>query len=229
LREVANCPAPAGLHPASVREKARLARWVRLSVAFLVVLGIAVCAWIARAPLLRAAADLWVVSDEVTHADAVAVLGGGLDVRPFAAADLYRQGLVDKVLVSNNGKDRAALIGAVQGHTDANQQVLLKLGVPESAIETFGLDNQNTRDEAIALREWADRHDATTIIVPTEVFAARRVQWIFQREFAEKGIRIEVPSYEPSEYSKAAWWKTAAGLITFQNEVIKYVYYRLKY
>jgi uncharacterized SAM-binding protein YcdF (DUF218 family) len=202
---------------------------LRLSVAMLVLFGLGECTWIARAPLLRGAADLWVVSDAVTHADAVAVLGGGLEVRPFAAADLYRQGLVDKVLISNNGKDRAALIGAVQGHTDANQQVLLKLGVPESAIETFGLDNQNTRDEAIALREWTDRHEASTIIIPTEVFAARRVRWIFRQEFAGRSIHIEVPSYEPPDYSKAVWWKTAAGLISFQNEVIKYVYYRLQY
>jgi uncharacterized SAM-binding protein YcdF (DUF218 family) len=195
----------------------------------LVLFGLGECAWVARAPLLRGLADVWVISDEVTHADAVAVLGGGLDVRPFVAADLYRQGLVDKVLVSSNGKDRAALIGAIEGHTDANRQVLLKLGVPDSAIETFGLDNRNTRDEAIALREWADRHGASTIIVPTEVFAARRVRWIFQQEFAGRGIHIEVPSYEPPEYSKAAWWRTPGGLISFQNEVIKYVYYRLQY
>ena len=32
-------------------------------------------------------ADLWVVSDQITSVDAVVVLGGGLNVRPFAAAE----------------------------------------------------------------------------------------------------------------------------------------------
>jgi hypothetical protein len=31
----------------------------------------------------------WVVSDSIAPADAIVVLGGGLETRPFAAADLY--------------------------------------------------------------------------------------------------------------------------------------------
>ena len=36
--------------------------------------------------------------------------------------------------------------------------VLLKLGVPEAAIEMFGQANRSTWDEAAALRDWADQH-----------------------------------------------------------------------
>ena len=57
-------------------------------------------AWLERNALLQGAADLWVVSDPITPADAVVVLGGGADVRPFIAADLYAKGLVQKILVS---------------------------------------------------------------------------------------------------------------------------------
>jgi uncharacterized SAM-binding protein YcdF (DUF218 family) len=201
----------------------------RLGITMLVLVGAGVCAWIARTPLLRGAADLWIVSDEVTHADAIVVLGGQINVRPFAAAALFRKGLVNKVLVSNTDQSPAATIGAILGDTELNRRVLLKLGVPENAIETFGQANKSTRDEAVALREWADRHDALTIIVPTEGFAGRRVRWIFQREFAGRDVRIQVPCYEPRGYKRAEWWKTADGLIAFQNELIKYVYYRLKY
>jgi uncharacterized SAM-binding protein YcdF (DUF218 family) len=212
---------------------ARAAGWVgrmqRLGVLVLVLTGLSAGAWLAREPLLRGAADLWIVSDEVTHADVVAVLGGEIEVRPFAAADLYHRGLVKKVLVSSNEENRAVVIGAAQGHAETNRRVLLKLGVPENAIETFGQANKNTKDEAVALREWVERHRASSIIIPTEVFAARRVRWVFNREFAGRGIRIQVPSFEPPDYTPREWWRTAAGLITFQNEVIKYIYYRLKY
>jgi uncharacterized SAM-binding protein YcdF (DUF218 family) len=162
-------------------------------------------------------------------ADAVAVLGGQLEVRPFAAADLYHRGLVKKILVSSNAEGRAAAIGAVEGHTEANRRVLLKLGVPENAIETFGQTNNSTRDEAVALREWADRYGASSIIIPTEVFAAQRVRLAFDCEFAGRGIRIQLLSLEPPEYTRREWWRTPAGLITFQNEVIKYIYYRWEY
>jgi hypothetical protein len=55
---------------------------------------------VGRAPLLRGAAGLWIVSDPVTPSDAVAVLGGGLELRPFRASELYKKGLAKKVLVS---------------------------------------------------------------------------------------------------------------------------------
>jgi uncharacterized SAM-binding protein YcdF (DUF218 family) len=216
-----------------VGENARVATWGRrmrrLTLVLLVLVGLGACAWLAREPLLRGAADLWIVSDDVMQADAVAVLGGQLEVRPFAAADLYHRGLVKKILVSSNAEDRAAAIGAVEGHTEANRRVLLKLGVPENAIETFGQTNKSTRDEAVALREWADRQGASSIIIPTEVFAARRVRLVFDRVFAGWGIRIQLLSLEPPEYTRGEWWRTAAGLITFQNEVIKYIYYRWEY
>ena len=212
---------------------ARAAGWVgrlrRLGVLVMVLTGLGAGAWLAREPLLRGAADLWIVSDEVTQADVVAVLGGQIEMRPFAAANLYQRGLVKKVLVSNNAEDRAAVIGAVQGHTEANRRVLLKLGVPENAIETFGQANKSTRDEAVELWRWVERHGAKSIIIPTEVFAARRVRWVFNREFAGRGIRIQVLSLEPPDYTRTEWWRTDLGLIAFQNEVIKYIYYRLHY
>ncbi len=187
-------------------------------------------AWIKREALLRSAADLWIVTDPITPADAVVVLGGGIDVRPFVAAHLYAKGLVKKVLLSEVEKDRSVGIGALTGHTENNRKVLLGLGVPDSAIETFGNANKNTWEEAVALKEWADRNKASVLIIPIEVFSARRVRWTFRREFSGTDVRIEVPSFDPSrDYTRAEWWKTEAGVIAFQNEILKYLYYRLKY
>src|SRR4051812_27655155 len=112
----------------------RALRW-GLTIALLLA-GIAAAAWLEREALLQGAADLWIVSDPVTHGDAVVVLGGGLDLRPFAAADLYRKGLANKVLVSQvTDNSRAVSIGALLGHTELNRKVLLLLGVPDAAIE----------------------------------------------------------------------------------------------
>ena len=107
--------------------------------------------------------------------------------------------------------------------------VLLKLGVPAGAIEIFGNENSSTRDEAVALKDWADQHSVSRIIVPTELFSARRVQWIFHREFAGSSVRLEIPSFEETGHTRDDWWKTKWGIIAFQTEIMKYLYYRLKY
>ena len=206
--------------------------WLRrarrsLAVA-LIMVGLAGLAWTARMPLLRGAADLWIGSDPLTPADVAVVLGGGLDVRPFAAAELYHKGLVKKVLVSQVPDGRAVAIGAQPRHTEANRQVLLKLGVPADAIETFGSSNKTTKEEALALREWTQRHATRAVIIPVGGFEARRVRWIFCREFAGHPLRIEISAFDSPQYV-ANWWKDDSGIITFQNEILKFIYYRLKY
>jgi uncharacterized SAM-binding protein YcdF (DUF218 family) len=209
------------------------ARGTRLRRHFVILLLLAALgagAWLDREALLRGSADLWIVSDPITPADAVVVLGGGVDVRPFVAADLYAKGSVKKILVSEVEEGRSVGIGAVTGHTEENRRVLLRLGVPESSIETFGNANKNTREEAASLKDWTDRNVVSVLIIPTEIFQARRVRWMFNREFAGTGVRIEVPSFDPPRlYTRAEWWKTEDGMLAFQNEVLKYFYYRLKY
>ncbi|MBI2716569.1 MAG: YdcF family protein [Rhizobiales bacterium] len=197
-------------------------------VLFAVVIGLGVAAWYGREPLLRYTANAWIISDQVGRADAVAVFGGGLEYRPFAAAKYYHQGLTKKILISNIGASPAEEIGVLQSHIEANRRVLIKLGVPEAAIEPFGNNLSNTYDEARALREWAERTGARSIIVPTEIFSARRLRWVLGRFFADGSV-IYVPALEPREYRREDWWKNAPGLIAFQNEVVKYLYYRLKY
>ena len=48
-------------------------------------------AWLEREALFQRLTDLWIVSDPITRGDAVVVLGGGLEYRPFVAADLYKK------------------------------------------------------------------------------------------------------------------------------------------
>jgi uncharacterized SAM-binding protein YcdF (DUF218 family) len=205
-------------------------RFVGRRVAAILLLVVLIAGvWLERGALLRGAADLWIVSDPITPADAVVVLGGDLEVRPFVAAELYKKGLVPKVLVSQVPEGRSSTIGGIPGHSELNRMVLLKIGVPVTAIEMFGQANGSTKDEAAALKDWADRHGISRIIVPTEIFSARRVRWIFDREFAGSSVHVDVAAVEPRNYSHSEWWKSARGLITFQNEFIKYLYYRLEY
>jgi hypothetical protein len=42
-------------------------------------------------------------------------------------------------------------------------------------------------------------------------------------------VQVQVQALPPLEYDIDTWWQHEAGVIGFQNEVIKYLYYRLKY
>jgi hypothetical protein len=111
-----------------------------------------------------------------------------------------------------------------------NRAVLIKLGVPETDIETFGNDLANTYEEGNALREWAVHSHARGLIVPTEIFSSRRVRWVLTRALAGTDTDIQIQTLEPLKYySQADWWKTNSGLSAFRSEVLKYIYYRFKY
>src|SRR3974377_413787 len=85
--------------------------------------------WIERSALLRGMAKAWVVSDSITSSDVAVVLGGGLDTRPFAAAELYKEQLVRKVLISASITKRVPK-GIAPTDVQSTILVLKKLGLP---------------------------------------------------------------------------------------------------
>jgi uncharacterized SAM-binding protein YcdF (DUF218 family) len=215
---------PPSKHAAS-RARRRLTRF---AFVLLALGGMGAAVWLYPTFFLREAVDLWTVSDEVAPADAVAVFGGGIETRPFAAAEYYRKGLVRKVLLSNV-RISSMTAEILPSETEGNRQVLIKQGVPEEAIELFGSSLSSTFEEAIALRAWALRNQARSLIVPTEYFSSRRVRWILVHEFVGTGTHILVPALDDPQYPRKEWWKDNAALVNFQNELIKYVYYRMRY
>jgi hypothetical protein len=109
---------------------------------------IAVICWIEHSPVLRESAALWMVSDPLVHADAIVVLGGGVDQRPFLAAHLYREGLANKSLVADVTLRPIEKLGKIPPHADLNREVLLRLGMPQEAIMGFGTNVSSTLDES---------------------------------------------------------------------------------
>ncbi len=215
-----------------MNEVASLARRRRgRTLLFLLTVPILVVAfaWTARTSILRESAALWVISDPLAPADAIAVLGGGLSLRPLAAANLYKKGLAGKILVANVKPSALEKLGIARPQAVVARNILRKLGVPDDAIIGFGTDVSSTFDEARALALWAKNDGARTIIVPTEFFPSRRQRWILNHELAPVGARAIIDTLEPAEYDARDWWRHEQGLIDFQNEVIKYLYYRLKY
>ena len=204
----------------------RARRWLVWLLILVCVLS--VCYWF-RAPLLGGVADLWIINEKLEKADAIVVLGGGLETRPAEAARLYQKGLATRILVLNVRSNATDELGITIPETELAIFLLLKKEVPESAITVIGHGVSNTHDECIAVRHWAEENKPKRLIFPTEPFHTRRVKWFFQKILKETGTEVRTEAVPAKEYSAANWWQNEKGVVAFQNEVLKFGYYLVKY
>jgi hypothetical protein len=137
----------------------------RYAAVIFVLASVAVGGWLLREPVLVGAADLWIVSDSITRADAIVVLGGGVETRPYVAAELRRRGFADKILISHGSEERAAGTGDIALHSELNREKLLKLGVPVGSIETFGTQHHR-RPELSEVAVSRDEGELLTVPMP---------------------------------------------------------------
>ncbi|MEI7938669.1 MAG: YdcF family protein [Verrucomicrobiota bacterium] len=204
-------------------------KWPRRLVLWscgLVVLLAAIC-FVFRAPLLRSAATAWVVNDPPGKADAIVLLGGGIQFRPFEAARLYQEGVAPRILIMNSElqeTDREELTISWQ---EMARRILVRKGVPASAVQVAGKDLTSTYDEACAVRDWCKTSQARVLLIPTGPFHTRRVNWVFGKVLRNSGVQIRVLAL-PSEHFPD-WWRHEESLIDFNNEVVKYGMYRWRY
>jgi uncharacterized SAM-binding protein YcdF (DUF218 family) len=162
------------------------------------------------------------MSDPIDHADAIVVLGGALDLRPAAAAELFKQGFASEVLAPrshyDNGREARRMA-----------DILVRAGVPTSAITEFEIDLLSTYGEAFATAKLAQIRGFKSLLIPTDLFPTRRTRWIFRRELASMGVTVSVAPITPPDYSVENWWRHKRGVRTLASEVLKYLYYRVVY
>jgi uncharacterized SAM-binding protein YcdF (DUF218 family) len=172
--------------------------------------------------MLRAIAKLWIVSENLSPVDAIVILGGGLGVRPAAAAELYRLGVSRQVIVARAETDRG-------NHARLNREALMRHGVPPPAIAEFNYEMLSTYGEALGVLKWAKANRVKTIVIPIDMFSTRRVRWIFRRVLGPEGIYAIVHAVAPPWYNADDWWRHHAGWTDFSTEVLKLAYYRWRY
>lgn len=205
-------------------------RWLRRLVLFA---GIACLtlfgAYLFRAPLLAGLAQAWVVNEPVDRADAIVILGGGIENRPFAAARLFHAGVAPQILYMDVQLDPAEQIGIIPSEKEQTRRILMSQGVPESAMTAIGTNVACTYDESRAVRTWVEKNSAKSIVITTDIFHTRRARWLFRKELRGLNVQIHVVAVNPVRYQAGDWWCHEEGLIAFQNEIIKSAYYWVKY
>ena len=186
-------------------------------------------AWWWRAPLLTAIANQWIVSDAPAKADAIVLLGGGLDTRPQVAARLYHEGWATRILVMQPERSPAAQYLRLPGESTIAQKLLMQEHVPESAMIVVGQSVTSTFDEANAVAAWAKEQRAHCLLVPTDLFHTRRAGWIFRRQLGQSDVEVRMIPVNARRYSGNSWWQHEEGIVNFQNEILKYFWYWFRY
>jgi len=174
--------------------------------------------------ILRWTADSWSVAEEPRRGDAIFVLGGGNAFRPQAAAGLWKMGHADLIYVfQDEGPE-----GKAKSENRSNETVdILKTGgVPQSSIRVVSESVSSTAEEALAIGKIIRSEEYSTVLIPTHLFHTRRVKWIVSRCTDCEIIVTEAP-YE--HFRAEDWWKNEWGVVQFPNEVLKTVFYWLRY
>jgi uncharacterized SAM-binding protein YcdF (DUF218 family) len=159
------------------------------------------------------------------EADAVFVLLGNADVRPFVAAAIYRRGLVPLVLVAvhDDPLNRDNVYWPPR-HL-VYKSVLLHRGVPEQDILLLGEGSNSTRDEMEQLATFLVKNPESHVLLVTSHFHTRRARWTLRRQLGHQADRVHVVSSPEDQFNADNWWRSKDGFVLVTMEYIKLAAY----
>ena len=187
------------------------------------VLVVAVAAVLMLSAVLE---SVLVVSEPLPKADVMVVMAGGRDVRLPPVAALYKEGVAQRVLLTNDG-----IFAGWSTKYDRNlylvewaREYLLEMGVPKDAIVPLSYTASGTIHDALNTLDYVRAHpEIRSLLVVTTDYHTRRTLWTFGLVFEGEGIQIGIC---PVPDLSRPWWRRAQDAYL---EFLKYVYYRLRY
>ncbi len=198
------------------------------SVKFVLILAILLIVWVVIAPLL---ADYLVVEKPLAQADAIIVLSGSAvyKERTKKAAELYRQGLAPRVLITNDG-ERAGWSTSEQTNpsfVDLEQRELIANGVMPDAIVVLPGVVLGTDQEAKVLADEIDARPIRSVLIVTSAYHTRRALKTFEKMLAGKNVEIGISHAPIGERTPKpwTWWLSPRGWSMVGSEYVKSAVY----
>jgi len=170
-----------------------------------ILLGLVIfCAvlYLVRRPILRLAAESWIVEDPLDKADALVVLGDDnfYADRATRGAQLFREGKAAVIVASGRRLRPNAGIAELMEHD------LIERGVPREKIVRFVHDADSTLEEARALTRLVKEKKWHSVIVVTSNFHTRRARYIYRRVFPQ-GVEVRMASARDGDFDPEHWWE----------------------
>ncbi len=177
------------------------------------------------AQTISAIGDALIVKDELRPVDVIQVIAGD-DYRTEYAIQLYQRGYA-KMLFFTGGW----CIFHGYNHGAHAQQMAMEAGIPAQAIATDDSKVLSTYDEALLLAKYLAKNQPTyrSIMVVSDPFHMRRVQWTYRHIFGSQITAIMAPvPFTQTPYTER-WWTDQASSKYVREEYEKLVYYFLRY
>ncbi|MGI6490885.1 MAG: YdcF family protein [Pelotomaculum sp.] len=176
-----------------------------------------------------------VAQDEPQQSDIIVLLMGSGPDRMLGAADLYKQGYADHIVMVRNmvrGYDLVVSQGVKIPHdTDIAKEVAVQLGVPEEKITVLPGDALSTQDEAIAVREYLkSERDIDSLIIVTSKSHSGRSKKIFVKAMKslDREIRVISCPTKYDDFNTERWWQSREDLKRGALEYLKLMHFYVK-
>jgi len=158
--------------------------------------------------------------DQLSHADVIFVLSGGLPQRALEGSKVFAMGYAPEVWLSrpDGPTDELAKLGIhFYGEEDYNRQILVHEGVPETAIHVLPLPVVNTEEELQEVGSEMRRNGKTTVILVTSPQHTRRVWTIWQRVVGSDA-RAMVRAAHDDPFDADHWWRNTRDVFSVVRE-----------
>jgi len=183
--------------------------------------------------LFRIMGDMIVADEKASAADAVVVLNTGIEYYPrlIQAADLYRQGLAENIVINGDRKtdtlrdlERRGFKPCCPWYADS-VSILALLGVPEDKIiRISNEDAYDTVSEADAVGRELIKRKWTAVIITTSKYHTRRAKFIWQKMYKNR-ITLFMVSAKTDPYDPDNWWKDGRQIRWVLAEYGAWLYY----
>ncbi len=184
-------------------------------ISLLLIIALCATLYLARRPILRFAAESWIVNDAPADADVIVVLSDDnfYADRATHAAELFRQGVAPLVVASGRR------LRPVAGITELMEHDLIERGVPKDKIVPFPNDADNTMAQVLSIEHFAGQRGWKRLILVTSNYHTRRTRYIAEK-LAPTGLQAFVASAHDGEFDPEHWWENRKSLKAFLGELL---------
>jgi uncharacterized SAM-binding protein YcdF (DUF218 family) len=165
----------------------------------------------------------WLVAeDPLEKASAIAVLSGKMPSRALEAARIYREGYASEVWLTHQtepGASLEALSVPFMGEESYDRLILIRKGVPESAIRVLDPPIVNTADEMLAIGQALSKEKQRKVIIVTSKVHTRRVKALWKNISSAQGEAI-VRGVSDDGFDPAHWWGNTGDALDVVREAL---------
>ena len=172
-----------------------------------------------RGALLAGCISLLIHDSPIRRTDVLLLLGGDVTSRVDHAVSIYPEVKPDKVLISPAGSAEwmSLRLAKSRGIEEGEILVLAADAVPDSTYE-----------EAHVFLRYCQTESISSVTIVTNLVHTGRTYWIF-RKVLPKRIEIRMAGAPEESFCPQRWWESENGVLSVNEESLKWLYYYWKY